>query len=140
MEKKNVKRGKTITTKRAKKPLGIMSTQLPPTEAQIEEALAARNPTKGDLALMNLIAIKNEKDKFQPISLSTEWYEFTVFVLRFGLNKRTAGKWLTKGWLSYSLIGKLRFINKSDIEIMMLRFRKSAFFWMSVSMSMAGGE
>ncbi|HEY5463512.1 MAG TPA: hypothetical protein VIJ95_09685 [Hanamia sp.] len=56
--------------------LAMISTQKPPTEAEIAKALAPKRPLPGDIALMQSLEIENEVDKYEPIVLSDTWYEF----------------------------------------------------------------
>jgi len=136
MKKQNALTAKTATSKKAKTSLAKMSTQKPPTEAEIAKAVAATKPLPGDIAKILSLEIVEEVDKYEPIVFSDTWYEFSGFVETFRVHPKTAGKWLDKGWLAYSLLGKLRFINKFDIEDMMLRFRKPAILGLGYMVSL----
>lgn len=102
-----------------------ISEQKPPTEAGIAKALAAKEALPGDIAAIQARKLEDQQvDKYEPIVFSDAWYGFSVFAYKFGTHPKTAAKWLKNGWLPYWELEKMRFINKFDIEDMMLRFRK----------------
>jgi hypothetical protein len=103
-----------------------ISTRNPPTEAEIAKAVAAKKPLPGDMALIRSLKLEDEADKFEPIVFSETWYEFSVFVRMLRVHKKTVCKWLDNGWLAYSEVGKMRFINRFDFEDMMMWFRVEA--------------
>ena len=88
-------------------------------------------PSLSDITKMQAMQVQmdNMPDKNEPIVLSDTWYEYSVFRSKFNLSIGTANKWLANGWLPFSLLGKMRFINKTDIENMMLRFRRYGLLW-----------
>jgi len=89
------------------------------------KAVAAKKALPGDIAAIRALKIKDDEvDKYEPIVFSDTCYEFSVFVHKLSAHPKTVVKWLKNGWLVYSELGKMRFINKFDVEDMMLRFRK----------------
>ena len=93
------------------------------------KAGVAASPTISDIIKMQAINTDDAPDNNEPIVLSDTWYEYSVFKSKFNLSPNTAKKWLDNCWLPYSELGKLRFINKADIENMMLRFRRHGLYW-----------
>lgn len=93
-------------------------------------AKIVKAPTLIDIAKMQAIKMDHVPDKNEPIVLSDTWYEYSVFLAKFHVCPNTAKKWLGNGWLPYSQIGKMRFINKTDIENMMMQFRRYTLLWM----------
>jgi hypothetical protein len=128
MKLQNGSPAKTTAPKKDKISLAKISLHQP-TEEEIAKALAAKRPLPGDISVIQSLEIEDEEDevdKYDPIVLSDTWYEFSVFAKKFHLHPKTAGKWLDNGWLAHSKIGRIRIINKFDIEEMMLYFRKPA--------------
>lgn len=128
MKKKNGTAKKT-TAKKVKKFEGLKSTQPPPTPEQLEDA-AKNEPTLYDLNLIRALEIKEPEQQAKPIIFSKIWYEFSQFAIVMNTHPHTLNKWLSKRWLAYSLIGKMRYINVADVEDMMLRFRRPALIWL----------
>ena len=116
----------TTASKKATASKARISKRPPPTEAELAKAVAAKKALPGDIALMRSLTLDEKKDKPQPIVFSDTWYEFSVFVRMIDAHKKTVGKWLTNGWLAYSQVGKMRLINKADVEDMMMWFRVEA--------------
>ncbi|MDP4284920.1 MAG: hypothetical protein Q8891_10870 [Bacteroidota bacterium] len=84
-------------------------------------------PTSVDLAEMRKLMLEREEEKARgEIVLSDTWYEFSVFMNKFHICRNTLKKWTDRRWLAYSGIGKLVYINKADLEAMMLHFRHPA--------------
>lgn len=141
MKEKNEKpAGKTIA-KETKNPLMRKSLQPPPTAEELKKAVAAKKalalkvnkPLAGDIARIKALQLKEEAIKCKPIVFSDDWYEFSVFCQKLSTGASTVNKWLQNGWLAYSAIGRLRFINRADFDEMMRRFRKPAFFWLTIN-------
>lgn len=130
MSKKNSVRLKEGDNKKSKKPVGRLSVHIP-TPVDVARAMEAKEPTVSDL--QKILSLKPEEvlKEEKPIRLSDDWYEFSVFFKTFHISKGTANRWLQNGWLAYSLIGKIRIINKADIEEMMLHFRRPS-IWCSL--------
>ena len=124
MKKKN-----GTTAKKVKKFEGLKSTQPPPTAEQLADA-AKKEPTLYDLNLMQSIKIKEPEQEAKTIVFSKIWYEFSQFAIAINTHPNTLAKWLRNGWLAYSEIGKMRYINVADVEAMMLRFRRPALIWL----------
>lgn len=101
----------------------------PSVTKSILKAEAEVTPNLSDIARIQAIKMEEMPDKIEPIVLSDTWYEYSVFLRKFNVCPNTAKKWLGNGWLPYSQIEKMRFINKADIENMMLRFRRNTFLW-----------
>jgi hypothetical protein len=116
MRKLNVKPAKAGNAKKTKASIGRISKEKPPTDAEI--------------AKMQSLKLDDLPDKNEPIVLSETWYEYSVFRNKFNICPGTANNWLRKGWLAYSGVGKMRFINKTDIEDMMRHFRRPS-IWTS---------
>ena len=95
------------------------------------KAKAVLRPTLSDILKIQSINLDHEPDKNEPIILSDTWYAYAVFLAKFHVGSKTVNKWLERGWLPYSQLEKLRFINKTDIENMMLRFRRYTLMWLS---------
>jgi hypothetical protein len=129
MKKKNETAATKTTVQKVKKFEGLLSTQPPPTPEQLAEAVI-EEPTLYDLNLMESLQIKEPEQEGKPIIFSKIWYEFSQFAKVINTHPNTVGKWLRKGWLAYSEIGKMRYINIADVEAMMLRFRRPALMWL----------
>jgi hypothetical protein len=95
------------------------------------KAKAVLRPTPADIAKILALKPDDLPDRNEPIILSDTWYEYSVFLAKFNICKNTAGMWLRNGWLPYSQIKKMRFINKKDIDDMMNQFRRSALLWIT---------
>lgn len=94
-------------------------------------------PTLSDIMKMQAMKIGDAPDKNEPIVLSDTWYEYSVFKNKFNISQNTANSWLRK-WLPSSKIEKMRFINKVDIENMLLRFRRYGLVWFGWVLSFSG--
>ena len=92
-------------------------------------------PTLSDIIKVQSLEMDMTPDPNEPIILDAEWYEYSVFKDKFHLSPNTANNWLDKGWLPHSKIVKMRFINKADIERMMLRFRRYTLVWLGYLMA-----
>lgn len=130
--------GKTIAEE-IESPSPQMSLQPPPSAEELKKAIAAKKaliacnkPQAGDIARIRALQIEEEAVKGEPVVFSDEWYEFSVFCQRIKIGPSTVTKWLSNGWLAYSEIGRLRIINRADIDEMMRRFRRPAFFWLHI--------
>lgn len=126
MRKQNAMTEKSAKAKTKNALLRKISTQKPPTADEIAKAIAMKNPSITDIGKIQSLVMDNSPEIHQPIVLSDTWYEFSVFVSKFHMSASTANAWLNNGWLAYSEIGRFRFINKSDIEAMMIHFRRPA--------------
>ena len=82
-------------------------------------------PTAAELARIRTLKMDNTPDNNEPIVLSDNWYEFSVFIRKFNVSRNTAELWLKNGWLPYSQINRMRYINLADIERFMIKFRRS---------------
>lgn len=91
---------------------------------------STRKPTLSDIAKMQAMKLDDIPDRHEPIVLSDTWYEYSVFLAKFHVSINTANNWLRFGWLPFSQLGRIRIINKTDIENMMLRFRRYTLVWM----------
>lgn len=129
MKKQNGIAAKTTASKKGKTSLKRMS-NYNPTSEEVAKAVAAKKPLAGDIAVIQSLELKEKKDIEQAIVLSETWYEFSVFASMMNTSKKMVSKWLDNGWLAYSILGKIRIINKADVEEMMLHFRKPA-IWQS---------
>lgn len=126
MRQQNAMTEKSGKTKTKNATLRKISTQKPPTAAEMEKALAMKEPSITDIAKIQALVMDDSPEIHQPIVLSETYYEFSVFVRKFNMKASTVNSWLKNGWLAYSEIGRFRFINKADIEAMMIHFRRSA--------------
>ena len=117
------KEGKAKTQKAS---LRKISTQQPPTADEMAKAIKAKEPSPSDIAAILALKMDNSPEEDKAIVLSDTWYEFSVFVEKFNICPATANTWLNNGWLAYSGLGKMRFINKADIEATMRHFRHPA--------------
>src|SRR6185312_4783069 len=129
MKKKNETPAKTTTVEKVKNFQGVLSTQPPPGDEELAQPLI-EEPTLYDLNVMKSIRINEPEEKGKPIVFSKIWYEFSMFAKVIDTHPNTVAKWMRKGWLPYSQIGKLRYINLADVEAMMLRFRRPALLWL----------
>jgi hypothetical protein len=130
--------GKTIAEE-IQYPSPRMSRQLPPSAEKLKEIIAAKKaliagnkPQAGDMARIRALQIEEEAIKGEPVIFSEDWYEFSVFCQRMKISPSTGTKWLSNGWLAYSEIGRFRIINRKDIDEMMRRFRRPAFYWLQI--------
>ncbi len=130
--------GKTIAEE-IQHPSPHISRELPPSAEELKEIIAAKKaliaankPLAGDRARMRSLQIEEEAIKGEPVIFSEDWYEFSVFCKRIDISPSTDTKWLSNGWLAYSEIGRFRIINRKDIDEMMRRFRKPAFYWLQI--------
>lgn len=114
------------TTGKKNKPSLKRISEHTPTREEVAKCLARRKPTGADIAEIQALKLKEKKTRQFPIVFSDTWYEHSVFVSTMGISKKTVNKWLDNGWLAYSQLGKIRIINKADVEEMMLYFRKPA--------------
>ena len=101
-------------------------------------AEAAVTPTLSDIMKMQEMKMDDTPGKNKPIVLSDTWYEFSEFRSMFNLSPGTAHKWLANGWFPFSELGKLRFLNKADIENTMLRFRRYGLSFIGWVVSFSG--
>ena len=92
-------------------------------------------PTLSDIIKIQSLEMDMTPDPNEPIILDAAWYEYSVFKDKFHLSTGTANNWLNQGWLPHSKIVKMRFINKADIERMMLRFRRYTLVWLGYLMA-----
>lgn len=82
-------------------------------------------PAPGDLAKIQALKMDHAPDTHGGITLSDTWYEFSDFLRIFRVSANTVKSWYRKGWLPITQIERMRYINKADVENMMLRFRRS---------------
>jgi|GEM_PF-2550213 len=126
MRSQNVTIQKQGKAKTQETSLRKISTRKPPTADEMAKAIKAIEPTTADIAQIQALKMDNTQERDRAIVLSDNWYEFSVFVKKFKMCPATANTWLKKGWLAYSELGKMRFINKADIEATMIHFRHPA--------------
>ena len=92
-------------------------------------------PTLSDIIKIQSLEMDMTPDPNEPIILDDTWYEYSVFKRKFNLSPNTANKWLDIGLLPHSKIIKMRFINKADIERMMLYCRRYTLGWLGYLMA-----
>ena len=129
----------TRADKKSKETVGRLSVHTP-TADEVAAALQAKEPTPAQKK--KILSLKPDKDveKIEPIKLSQEWYEFSVFLRVFQVSRGTANMWLLNGWLAYSLIGKIRIINRTDIEEMLMHFRRPSIWCSFLLVAFANSE
>jgi hypothetical protein len=138
MKKKIEKTKGTTNAEPNQNPTPRMSTQPPPSAEELKKIIAAKkalktnHPQAGDIARIRALQIKEEKIKGEPVVFSDEWYEFSVFCQKITTGASTVSNWLKNGWLAYSQLGRLRIINRADIDEMMRRFRMPAYYWLEI--------
>jgi len=126
MRNQNVAVGKQAKAKTKNASLRKISTKKPPTTDEMAKAIKAKKPSPADIAQIQALEMDNSPERDEAIVFSDTWYEFSVFVKKFNICPATANAWLNNGWFAYSGLGKLRFINKADIEATMRHFRHPA--------------
>ena len=123
MRKQKVTAAKTASKKTPKTSSARIS-KFTPTQEDITKAMAAMSK---DAEVISSLKLEDEEvDKYQPIVFSDTWYEASVLAKKLHLHPKTLNRWMDKGWLAYSPLGKIRLINKFDFEDMLLHFRKPA--------------
>lgn len=125
------------------KPIKVSAVNSPSTKpASAKNAItgtSTRKPTLSDIAKIQAIELDESPDRYEPIVLSDTWYEYSVFLAKFNVTINTANNWLKYGWLPFSQIGRIRIINKTDIENMLLRFRRYTLVWVGWLLAMPDG-
>ena len=132
--KKNAVPAKSIKVLAFKKPS--------PKPASTKKAItgtSTRKPTLSDIAKIQAIELDDLPDRYEPIVLSDTWYEYSVFLAKFNVSINTANNWLKYGWLPFSQVGRIRIINKADIENMLLRFRRYTLVWFGWLLTLPDG-
>jgi hypothetical protein len=123
MRKQNARDKQAAKTSKSKTTNARLSKQSPSTD-EIVRALQVKKQMDQIDKVETELQKKDPAEKDELIVLSDTWYEFSVFWRKFNIYSGTADSWLKKGWLAYSEVGKMRFINKTDIEEMMMHFRR----------------
>lgn len=124
MKKKNAMPASNSKAKISKMSSAKVDATKPEEAPKIITFHGAVKPTLSDIIKVQSLELDNLPDPNEPIILDEAWYEYSVFKNKFNLSPNTANNWLDQGWLPHSKIIKMRFINKADIERMMLRFRR----------------
>jgi hypothetical protein len=136
MKKKITPQGETNTSQ---KPLAKVIVMMHYPRLNKVKANDASAPTLSDIMKMQAMVMDDAPDINAPIVLSDTWYEFSVFKRLFNLSAGTANKWLEK-YLPSSKIEKMRFLNKADIESMLLQFRRYGLFWIGFVLSFSNNS
>jgi hypothetical protein len=129
--KKNAVPAKSIKASAAKKP-----SKKKVNSKKAITGTSTRKPTLSDILKIQAMKIDEQPDRHAPIVLSDTWYEYSVFLDKFHVSINTANNWLKYGWLPFSQLGRIRFINKTDIENMLLRFRRYTLVWLGWLMAL----